>query len=254
MRKELVVILFFLLNCVCNAQVNQKTVKEFGCGVSMLTAFTDIGGAKSGSSNSFSEFQQMSKSVGVVGYYKYNYSPRYSLKLNGTIGILAGSDKGSRNETREYKFSTFIFDVSVIGVYYIVAEREPFFYRSMLSRKGWSRNVYPSLYVQGGLGACIYAPSPNDKLEKATLVGYEGGKTMTPVFPVGIGSTIPVARDTRFFIETNYVFTLSDYLDGYSNPKFSKNKDAYFSLTAGLVFQLGYDRTDWRKSRLYRRR
>lgn len=219
----------------------------------MLTGYTDIGGTEGASPKSISEFMQMSKRVGLVGYYKYNFNPRYSIKLNGTVGLLAGTDKGSRNEGRGYSFSTFIFDVSVIGMYYIVSEKEPFFYRSSLRRQGWSRNIYPSLYIQAGLGACIYTPSPNGKLKNATLVGYEGGKTATPILPVGLGSTLPIARDVRFFLETTYVFTLTDYLDGYSNPMYSKSKDAYMSITAGVVYQIGNQKTNWRKSRSYRR-
>ncbi|WP_320053897.1 DUF6089 family protein [uncultured Acetobacteroides sp.] len=253
MRRSLVVILFISISWVGYSQVNQKTVKEFGVGLSMLTGYTDIGGAEGASAQSITEFSQMSKRVGVVGYYKYNINPRYSIKLNGTVGLLAGTDKGSRNEGRGYSFSSFILDVSVIGVYYIVAEKEPFFFKSSLRRQGWSRNVYPSLYIQAGIGACIYTPSPNDKLKNATLVGYEGGKTATPVFPVGLGSTLPISRDVRFFLETNYVFTLTDYLDGYNNPLYSKSKDSYMTITAGLVYQIGNEKTNWRKSRLYRR-
>jgi hypothetical protein len=253
MRRLLVVALFISIAWGGYSQINQKTVSEFGGGLSMLTAYTDIGGVEGGSPKSITEFTQMSKRIGLVGFYKYNYNPRYSIKLNGTIGLVSGTDEGSRNETRGYSFSSFIFDVSVIGMYYIVAEKEPFFYRSLLQKHGWSRNVYPSLYVQAGVGACIYAPSPNEKLGKATLVGYEGGKTATPVFPVGLGSTMPIAKDIRLFLETNYVFTLTDYLDGYSNPRYSKSKDAYFNMTIGLVYQLGREKTNWRKSQLYRR-
>lgn len=253
MKRSLFIILLISITWVGYSQVNQKTVKEFGGGLSMLTGYTDIGGAEGASPKSITEFSQMSKRVGLVGYYKYNFSPRYSVKLNGMIGLLAGTDKGSRNESRGYSFSTFIFDVSVIGMYYLITEKEPFFYRSSLRRQGWSRNIYPSLYVQAGVGACIYAPSPNEKLENATLVGFEGGKTATPVLPVGLGSTLPIAKDVRLFLETNYVFTFTDYLDGYSNPLYSKSKDSYFCATLGLVYQIGDQKTNWRKSRLYRR-
>jgi len=254
MRNSLIIILLLVsIAWPGYSQVNQKTVSEFGLGLSMLTAYTDIGGAENAGSKSISEIAQMSKRPGLEGYYKYNINPRVSFKLNGIVGLLAGTDKGSRNEGRGYSFSSFILDVSAIGVYYIVTEKEPFFYRSSLRRQGWNKNVYPSLYIQAGVGACIYALSPNEKLSNASLVGYEGGKTATPVFPVGIGSTLPIARDIRLFLETNYVFTLTDYLDGYSNELYSKSKDAYLSISAGLVYQLGYQKTNWRKSRSYRR-
>ena len=250
----LVVVLLIIIARVGYSQVNQKTVKEFGGGVSLLTAFTDIGGAENAGPKSFSEFTQMSKRVGIVGYYKHNFNPRYSVKLNGMVGLIAGTDDGSRNANRMYEFSTYIFDVSAIGMYYIIAEKEPFFYKSTLRRKSWSKNVYPSLYVQGGIGGCIYIPSPNERLSSATLVGYEGGKTVTPVFPVGFGSTLPIAKDVRLFFETNYIFSLTDKLDGYSNEKFSKSNDSYMSISAGLVYQIGGEKTNWRKSRLYRKR
>lgn len=239
MRKLLVVILLITIAWVGYSQVNQKTVKEFGGGVSLLTAFTDIGGAEGKNSTPISEFMQMSKRVGVVGFYKHNLNPRYSVKINGLVGLIAGTDEGSRNENRMYEFSTYIFDISAIGMYYIIAEKEPFFYRSTLRGKSWSKNVYPSLYVQGGVGACMYIPSPNERLSSATLVGYEGGKTVTPVFPIGFGSTLPIAKDVRLFFETNYVFTLTDKLDGYSNEKFSKSNDSYMCISAGLVYQIG---------------
>jgi len=253
MRSLLVVFVLMISGCSGYAQINQKTVNEFGLGLTMLTAFTDMGGGEGASAHSFSELIQASKRPGIVSYFKFNLSPRYSIKLNGTVGLIAGSDAGSRNENRQYSFSALIVEVSAIGMYYIFSEKEPFFYRSRVRNTGWSRNVYPSLYVQGGVGLCIYSLMPNDRLSKATLMGYEGGKTATPVFPIGLGSTLPIARDVRLFAETNYVITLTDYLDGYSNPKYSKSNDSYFNFTLGLVYQIGNEKTNWRKSRLYRR-
>jgi hypothetical protein len=254
MRRLLVVLVLVSFCRAGYSQVNQKTVSEFGLGLSLLAAFTDIGGAVGGSGHGVTEYFQALKRPGIVGFYKYNINPRYSIKLNGTVGLLAGSDEGSRNDIRKYSFSSIIVDVSAIGVYYIIPDRQPFFYKSQLSKsRSWGRNIYPSLYVQAGVGACFYVPKPNEKLEKATLMGYSGGKTMTPVFPIGFGSSLPVAKDLRVFIEANYVLTLTDYLEGYSNTKYSKSNDAYTSINMGLIYQIGNQKTSWRKSRLYRR-
>jgi len=254
MRILLVVLMSVSFCRVGYSQVNQKTVSEVGFGLSLLTALTDIGGGKGGSPGGITEFYQASKRPGIVGFYKYNVNPRYSIRLNATVGLIAGSDEGSRNDVRKYSFSTIIADVSAIGMYYIIPDRQPFFYKSNLSKShSWGRNIYPSLYVQAGVGACFYVPKPNAKLEKATLMGYEGGKTMTPVFPIGFGSSLPIAKDVRFFLEANYVFTMTDYLEGYNNPKYSQNKDSYTSVILGLMYQIGNQKSNWRKSRMYRR-
>lgn len=253
MRKILLIVTLLGVVLVGKSQLNRKSLAEFGLGIAVVSAYTDIGGT-SGSGKGLVDFSISAQRPGVFAFYKYNFSRRFSAKGNLLVGVLAGNDDGSRNINRGFSFTTPFAEVSGIGVYYIFPEEEPFFYPSrMRGGKSWSRNVYPSLYVQAGVGALFYKPIPNENMKVSKDAGYEGGKLVAPSIPVGVGSTIPVSRDVRFTFEGNYVLTLTDYLDGYSNPKFSKSKDMYFTLNIGLTYQIGNQNKGWGRSRSKRR-
>lgn len=256
MRRIVFIAFFSLIWLASWSQLNRKSKAEFGLGLSVMSAYTDIGGTK-GNGEGFVDFSLSAQRPGIFGFYKCNINRDFSLKANALIGWLAQKDDGSRNDRRGFAFNTPMLELTVSGIYYIVAEKEPYFYPSRLKNgRSWSRNIYPSMYVKVGVGVTLYKPIPNDKLEQATSAGFEGGKIVAPVLPVGFGSTIPVSRDVRFVLEANYAFTLTDYLDGYSNPKYSTNKDVYFTFNIGLSYQIGDNMISWGKqrNRNYKRR
>lgn len=253
MRKILLVVTLLGIVFVGKGQLNRKSLEEFGLGLAIISAYTDVGGT-SGSGEGLVDFSISAQRPGVFCYYKKNFGRNFSGKANLLVGVLARKDDGSRNDNRRFGFTTPFAEIAGIGVYHIITEEEPFFYPSKIrGGRSWSRNVYPSLYVQVGLGALFYSPIPNESMKAAKNAGYEGGKVVTPTIPVGLGSTLPVARDVRFLLEANYVFTLTDYLEGYSNSKYSKNKDMYFSFNIGLSYQIGSKNVGWGRSKNRRR-
>lgn len=247
MSKSILIAIILFVASATKAQINRRTHDEFGFGISAVSTFADIGGAK-GSGSGLSDFSFLSQRPGVVGFYKYNFENRLSLRANLNIGLLYGTDDGSRNEKRQFSFNTPYAEFSGRVQYYLIKEEEAYFYPSRMKKgHSYSFNKRVSVYLQAGVGFMFFKPIPNELLSEATNAGYVAGKSFTPTFPLGLGVTMPVSRGVRFFAEGSYVLTLTDYLDGYNNTSFSQSNDMFFTLNFGFIYQFGRDFIDINK-------
>lgn len=250
MVKYFLVGLFLVLRLATLGQINQKTKTEFGLGISVLSSYTDIGGSKS-SGEGLVDFRLSDLRPGINGFYKYNFTPSFSVKTGGKLGVFSNSDKNSRNVARGFAVNIPFLEVTAVGQFFIIKEKEPYFYRSNV-RKGrtWSKNVAPAVYLQGGVGVGLAIPIKNEKMANSNASGIKNGVSIVPVFPLGLGITYPVGVDVRLYLDVNYAFTLSDYMDGYNNPYYSDSKDMYFALNIGLVYQFGNKMYEWKKTKI----
>lgn len=65
---------------------------------------------------------------------------------------------------------------------------------------------------------------------------------LMPVIPLGAGVQYALNESWSLSLETNYRFTFTDYLDGFSQVASPRYKDSYHSTSIGIVYRPGRNR------------
>ena len=106
-----------------------------------------------------------------------------------------------------------------------------------------------SPYVFGGVGVSFLKVDRSSNLNKSYFVnepnvtsGLAADMNKIPprailVLPAGIGVEYFLTSNLSLTAETNFRYTFTDYLDGFSQVANPKKKDFYQSHTVGLVFK-----------------
>lgn len=151
---------------------------------------------------------------------RYNLNPRMALKFNLGYGTLAGNaaDSGEKypdEELMRHKFSNPLAD---LGCQF---ELNFWGFGTGTGYKGTKR-ITP--YIQAGLGFTLC------------------NGVFTPNIPIGVGVKYKVTRRLNVGLDWTMRFSMSDKLDGISDPfgiksGFLKNKDSY----GWTMFYVSYD-------------
>ena len=104
-------------------------------------------------------------------------------------------------------------------------------------------NSYNKLYLYGfagGGGLLTKAKVKdlnNNGEEPLSNPGYDNSMKYAAVFPVGAG--IKFAMDAHWSVgaEFGYLFTLSDYLDGYASS-YSQYNDSYYLTSVKIIYKI----------------
>ncbi len=184
-----------------------------GAGAQELEYKMELGGMAGGSfymgdANYSSLYKNTGIAAGVMG--RYNINPRQALKFNIACGKISGNAKEQKNKFPEIEGQKWEFDNSVwdIGCQY---ELHFWAYGTGKGYKGTKR-LTP--YIQMGLGATC------------------GSDVFTLNVPLGVGVKYKLRERLNVGIDWTMRFTLSDDLDGISDPYGvkgggMKNKDSY---------------------------
>lgn len=203
---SLVLTLFLLAVFQSNAQRYQFDRYEAVLGVGTTTLFGDIGGLST----------RTALSLGA----RYTIQNRLSTKVSLDFGWGFGSDEGSDNDARGYKYNTFILEPTI--------QIELFFFKTKgtgYTRKGHRLEV-PRFGTYGfiGIGGVYFKPSPGGAFEADFTDDF---KNFSLVFPAGIGFQIGVARGLMIGVELGGRYARTDYIDGYSSDN-SQSLDIYY--------------------------
>jgi hypothetical protein len=151
--------------------------------------------------------------------YRYNFSPRWAMKLNGAYGGLKGDDAISRtNVDRNLRFKSYLFELS--------AQVELNFLPYITGDK----KQYISPYIFGGVGLFNFNPkglSNNGVYYDLQSLGTEGqGTTLaetkkpysrtTLSLPFGIGMKFSIHKSICIGAEWGIRKTFTDYIDDVS--------------------------------------
>ena len=171
-------------------------------------------------------------------------SPSLLLRTNLAIGKLYGNDAKYSSPTwrqeRNYNFTTPVTEVSELLVWNISGN----------SSNELGRRFSP--YVFGGLGV-TFLNIKRDTSEfnahyfasNTNLVnGLRADMSRTPpkaalVVPMGLGFEFYLTPKLSLTAETNFRYTLTDYLDGFSLGANPNKNDFYHSHTIGLLYRFG---------------
>jgi OOP family OmpA-OmpF porin len=199
----------------------QFSTWSIGVNAGVLSPISPLGGKN--------DFSNWKSSLGYGIYIKKQFTPYFSLRLDGIRGKL----KGDNSEPYDSGFSVtggnsaFETDLSYAGS---LNAQVNLFNIDMFRKQD---NV--QLYISGGAGLAGYKPTVT--ATGGTATDYAGGKTISElIIPVGLGAKFKLSDKINFDLGWSVYFVDGDNLDGtYRN----NNSDKFSYAHAGLEFALG---------------
>jgi hypothetical protein len=206
MKKWFIILSVFFLASGVHAQFARSEVGVFG-GVSYYV----------GDLNPSKHFLGSKPAFGII--YRYNISPRFSLKINGLYGTLQGSDAVSKaNIKRNLSFKSYVTDIS--------AQIELNFLRYITGHERY----FISPYIFTGISLFNFNPKAeyNDTWYALQPLGTEGQGTTLPnvtkrysltnvSIPFGLGLKYSPFKFMCIGFEWGLRKTFTDYIDDVSS-------------------------------------
>ena len=236
-RPLLIIILFFLVSQLSEAQLWKFKRYEVSGGIGPSIFSGDIGGFSKGDNiiglKDFS-FKQTRFNANISA--KYRITQSVNARISMSYGLLNATDERGSNEGRVFEAKTTVFEPALIGEYYFIKNKAENSY-SFVSRGKKFKSMFTSLdfYAFGGIGGLSYSVKPNDKLESNPNGFTSGG--YTTVIPAGLGTTLIFSPDLNFNFEIGYRYSFSDYLDGYTS-QYSSANDVYYFLNFSVTYKI----------------
>lgn len=202
--------------------------------VSIFQYFGDCGGTSS--TNDLMGLKDISISANRPGLSFggiYRVDTRWYMQVSNSFGFIAQTDKGSRNEARNFSFSTIVNETSVQGMYFFIKESDrsySFSYKEALR----GINQLFSLYAFAGFGSIYYRVTPKDALVNSPRFV---NKHLSMAIPIGVGAKFTFTPSFSVGVDLGRRWTTTDYLDGFTST-FSTHKDAYYIMNFKLYYRL----------------
>ncbi len=171
--------------------VNGQKINEIG--VFLGTAYY------MGELNQNKVFYQPDKALSLL--YKFNFTPRYALRVNASYATLKGDDALSDHRyqlNRNHKFNTNLTEFSAMIEF------------NFLPYKPSSRYDFYSFYMTLGAGMVII-PVEDD------------ASPFNPIIPFGLGFKYAASKRLGLAVEWIYKKTFTDYLDQLSEQIYTEN-------------------------------
>ena len=186
------------------------------------------------------------------------YSNLYAQEFTNAFGI--GSSIGIAIPRTDIKYSTetpigriflryyparnFAIEGSV-GAGYLEAEDNNLYFNSYVYPVDLRFVFEPikqsklSPYVYGGAGLLFF--NPTDSLDNPLRYNARGDyKKITSYFPIGVGFSYPISKNTEFGISGSYNLTSTNYLEDIK----TSTKDAFWSVTLNFLAYLRVENPD----------
>jgi OOP family OmpA-OmpF porin len=199
----------------------QFSTWSIGVNAGVLSPISPLGGKN--------DFSNWKSGLGYGLSIKKQFTPYFSLKLDGIRGKLKGdnSEPYESGLTINDGNSAYETDLSYAGT--LSAQV------NMFNIDLFKKQDVLQLYVSAGAGLAGYKPEVT--ATGGTTTEFAGGKTISElVIPVGLGAKFRVAENINFDLGWSVYFVDGDNLDGtYRN----NNSDKFNYAHAGLEFALG---------------
>jgi hypothetical protein len=212
-------LLVFAIGVPAQSQLLKKLYKdvEVFVGTGTTNYFGDIGGKDMNISGVQAVFDNLDIDLWqtrmmLVGGARFTPAKNFAVSMLLSPVFIRGSDLRSNYAWRGYEFKTSIFEASVQGEYYFA-----------------NRLTGIAPYGFAGLGGMVYSIKNN---QSTTRSKWYPGNT----FIFGLGSRFPAKNRLTHTLDFSFHFTASDFLDGYSTPR--KSKDLFFVLSYKANFEL----------------
>lgn len=193
---------------------------SIGVNAGALSPISPLGGKN--------DFSNWKSSLGYGLYIKKQFTPYFSLKLDGIRGKLKGdnSEAFESGATITGGNTAYETDLSYAGT--LSAQV------NMFNMDLFNKQDVLQLYVTAGAGLAGYKPTVTSA---AGTADFADGKTISElVIPVGLGAKFRLSDKVNFDLGWSVYFVDGDNLDGtYRN----NNSDKFNYAHAGLEFALG---------------
>jgi hypothetical protein len=239
-RTLIAIMLLSVLPLLSNAQRWKMRRFETSLGLGATSFYGDIGGtADTDNALGFKDIQIQYSRPSVLFGASYRVASNMNVKMNLIYGFLRADDVESRNENRNFAFTSTIFEPSFQFEYYIISENSSFSSSALFNRRGMLNNysnIY--LYAFGGIGGVFSNPKP----EKNFVDRFEDNFSKFGIaFPIGLGFKYIIDSEWSLGIELGRRFTLTDYIDGYTS-QFSDHNDTYYIGSLQAIYKFRTDR------------
>lgn len=167
-------------------------------------------------------------------------SPVLSARLNINRGKLYGNDAKYNNpdwrQQRNFNFTTPVTEISVQGIWSLLAKREPRFSPYLFAGAGisflnikrdWS-NINTAVFGEG-----------SDVQNGLVIDAAKSLPRVIPVLPLGAGVRYSLSNRFSLIGETSYRLSFTDYLDGFSKSANASKTDHYLSHSIGVIYSFG---------------
>jgi hypothetical protein len=232
MKRFFLLVIFSLVLFSGYSQIWTYQRYEVWGGVSVFQYFGDVGGSAD-RNNLFGlkdiSFKSNRPGVSLGGMYRVD--ARWYIQASNSFGFFTQTDKGSRNEARNFSFNTIANETSIQGVYYIVKESDRGYSFSMKGKKEGLNQPF-SIYAFAGIGSIYYRVTSTGTPDSR----FVSNKHLSIVFPIGLGLKIALTPKYSLGIELGPRYTFTDYLDGLTTAS-SKFNDVYYVLTVKAYYR-----------------
>ncbi len=212
---------------------------EVGGGLGISQVFGDIGGTISKDNwYGLKDIRIDETSLAFPVYMRYKLDPVYTLKTNMILAFGHGDDADSRND-RGRSYKTMLFEFSMQGEYYFLAEEKRYRSAAMFNRRGMVNNYMSfSAYAFLGIGGTYARANVTFTQDIDPIKDDIKPSTLGVSFPFGLGLKYTI--DDRWLVsaELGYRYSLSDYLEGYTQTINSKHNDVYYFLNFCVGYRL----------------
>jgi len=195
----------------------------------------------------------------VNGSFRYFITDNIAARLSLTYLMTHADDlRGSNNDGRLFKTSSFIYEPALLGEYYFVRNRErnsflfqTYRYRRANRLRDFFRSV--DVYALTGIGGAGYNVFyGNDKIQlKWDQDPSLRRSGFTAVIPLGVGAKVAIDPNLLLGVELAGRYALSDYLDGYTS-EWSKRNDVYHTFSVTLNYRIKTARNGFPDLRMMR--
>ena len=200
----------------------QFSTWSIGVNAGILSPISPLGGKN--------DFSNWKSDLGYGLYVKKQFTPYFSLRLDGIRGKLKADNSKAYESGLTVTGGNSAFETNLSYAGSLNAEVNLF--NIDLFRKQDALQ----LYVSGGAGLSGYKPKVAGA-GSTTLTDYAGGKTIKElIIPVGLGAKIKLSDKINFDLGWSLYFVDGDNLDGTYRHN---NNDKFNYAHAGLEFALG---------------
>ncbi|GGH16539.1 DUF6089 family protein [Pedobacter zeae] len=213
-----------LIGSVASAQESPATSTTFrtwsiGVNAGVLTPLSPLGGKN--------DFSNNKSSFGYGLYIKKQFTPYFSLRLDGVRGKLKGDnsepyESGAVNNSPVRAFDT---QLSYSGSLSAVV--------NMFNIDMFKKENTLQLYASAGAGIAGYKPTITTATGTSLFAGDKNINEL--IIPVGLGAKFKISDAVNFDLGWTINFVDGDNLDGY----YKGGNDKYNYAYAGLEFALG---------------
>lgn len=215
-----------VIGSAAQAQETAPATQEFstwsvGVNAGILSPISPLGGRN--------DFSKWKSDLGYGLFVKKQFTPYFSLKLDGIRGKLKGNNSEAYHGGTAITSGNSSFKTDLSYAASLSAEV------NLFNIDMFRKQDALQLYVSGGAGLAGYKPTVVS--EAGVTSDYAGGKTISElIIPVGLGAKVKLNDKINFDLGWSVYFVDGDNLDGtYRNG----NNDKFSYAHAGLEFALG---------------